>query len=146
MLLALCHCGGKIAIKDQHWKSYACCQLSWEYSIRSWCWRTRLSMDLCIRVVDGKFVTGNYHKVDDFNFELITCTFHKAIFIPCWVIRLFIYKSFVSLDFVITSMISCFGKNVGIPSWSNVVICIASCLYISKDYVWTTKKEKNKAK
>ena len=27
--------------------------------------------DLYIRVVDGKFVTGIYHKVDDFNFEVI---------------------------------------------------------------------------
>ena len=28
-------------------------------------------LDLYIRVVDGKFVTGIYHKVDDFNFEVI---------------------------------------------------------------------------
>ena len=28
-------------------------------------------LDLYIRVVDGKFVTGIYHKVDDFNFEVV---------------------------------------------------------------------------
>ena len=37
----------------------------------------------------------------------------------------FYSQQFVSLDFVITSMISCFGQNVAIPSWSNMVICIA---------------------
>ena len=30
-----------------------------------------------------------------------------------WVIQHFIHNSFVSLDFVITSMISCFGQNLG---------------------------------
>ena len=32
-------------------------------------------MDLYIRVIDGKFVTGIYHKVDDFNFEVISYPF-----------------------------------------------------------------------
>ena len=34
--------------------------------------------NLYIRVVDHKYITGIYHKVDDFNFEVIL--FHKAIF------------------------------------------------------------------
>ena len=29
-------------------------------------------LDLYIRVVDNKFITGIYHKVDDFNFEVIS--------------------------------------------------------------------------
>ena len=32
-------------------------------------------LDLYIRVIDGKFVTGVYHKVDDFNFEVISYPF-----------------------------------------------------------------------
>ena len=32
-------------------------------------------LDLYIRVIDGKFVTGIYHKVDDFNFEVISYPF-----------------------------------------------------------------------
>ena len=32
-------------------------------------------LDLYIRVVDEKFVTGIYHKVDDFNFEVISFPF-----------------------------------------------------------------------
>ena len=31
-----------------------------------------------IRVVDGKFVTGIYHKVDDFNFEVINYPFPQS--------------------------------------------------------------------
>ena len=38
-------------------------------------------LDLYIRVVDYKFITGIYHKVDDFNFEVIL--FHKAMFTRC---------------------------------------------------------------
>ena len=32
-------------------------------------------LDLYIRVIDGKFVTGIYHKLDDFNFEVISYPF-----------------------------------------------------------------------
>ena len=32
-------------------------------------------LDLYIRAIDGKFVTGIYHKVDDFNFEVISYPF-----------------------------------------------------------------------
>ena len=32
-------------------------------------------LDLYIRVIDGKFVTGIYHKVEDFNFEVISYPF-----------------------------------------------------------------------
>ena len=32
-------------------------------------------LDLYIRVIGGKFVTGIYHKVDDFNFEVISYPF-----------------------------------------------------------------------
>ena len=32
-------------------------------------------LDLHVRVVDYKFITGIYHKVDDFNFELISYSF-----------------------------------------------------------------------
>ena len=35
-------------------------------------------LDLYIRVVDGKFVTGIYHKVDDFNFEVINYPFPQS--------------------------------------------------------------------
>ena len=34
--------------------------------------------DLYIRVIDGKFVTGIYHKVDDFNFEVINYPFPQS--------------------------------------------------------------------
>ena len=41
-------------------------------------------LDLYIRVIDGKFVTGIYHKVDDFNFEVISypfpdCNIHSSL-------------------------------------------------------------------
>ena len=94
-------------------------------------------LDLFIRVVDGKFVTGIYHKMDDFNFEVINNPFPQSNI--RWVIRLYIRNYNISLYFVITSMIYCFGQNLAIPSWSNVVICIASCLNISKDSDWSTK-------
>ena len=35
-------------------------------------------LDLYIRVVDEKFVTGIYHKVDDFNFEVISFPFPQS--------------------------------------------------------------------
>ena len=35
-------------------------------------------LDLYIRVVDGKFVTGIYHKVDDFHFEVINYPFPQS--------------------------------------------------------------------
>ena len=35
-------------------------------------------MDLYIRVVDHKFITGIYHKVDDFNFEVISYPFPQS--------------------------------------------------------------------
>ena len=35
-------------------------------------------LDLHIRVVDHKFITGNYHKVDDFNFEVISYLFPQS--------------------------------------------------------------------
>ena len=35
-------------------------------------------LDLYIRVVDNKFVTGIYHKVDDFNFEVISYPFPQS--------------------------------------------------------------------
>ena len=33
---------------------------------------------LYIRVVDHKFITGIYHKVDDFNFKVISCPFPQS--------------------------------------------------------------------
>ena len=36
-------------------------------------------LDLYIRVIDHKFVTGIYHKVDHFNLEVIIYLFHKQI-------------------------------------------------------------------
>ena len=35
-------------------------------------------LDLYIRVVDHKFITGIYHKVDDFNFEVISYPFPQS--------------------------------------------------------------------
>ena len=35
-------------------------------------------LDIYIRVVDEKFVTGIYHKVDDFNFEVISFPFPQS--------------------------------------------------------------------
>ena len=35
-------------------------------------------LDLYIRVVDHKFMTGIYHKVDDFNFEVISYPFPQS--------------------------------------------------------------------
>ena len=35
-------------------------------------------LDLDIRAVDGKFVTDIYHKVDDFNFEVISYPFPQS--------------------------------------------------------------------
>ena len=35
-------------------------------------------LDLYIRVVDDKFVTGIHHEVDDFNFEVINCSFLQS--------------------------------------------------------------------
>ena len=35
-------------------------------------------LDLYIRVIDDKFVTGICHKVDDFNFEVISCPFPNS--------------------------------------------------------------------
>ena len=35
-------------------------------------------MDLYIRVVDHEFITGIYHKVDDFNFEVISYPFPQS--------------------------------------------------------------------
>ena len=82
-------------------------------------------LDLYIRVVDGKFVTGICHYVDDFNFEVISYPFPQSNIHSMLGYPTFYSQQFVSLDFVITSMISCFGQNVAIPSWSNMVICIA---------------------
>ena len=68
-------------------------------------------------------------------FKQSTIPFHKALLMPCWVIQHFIHKSVVSLDFVMTSMISCSGQNLAITSGSNVVTCLASSWNILKDSV-----------
>ena len=39
-------------------------------------------LDLYIRVVDHKFITGIYHKVDDFNFEVICYPFPQSNVLP----------------------------------------------------------------
>ena len=89
-------------------------------------------VDLYICVVDGKFVTGIHHKVDDFNFEVINYPFPKSNINSMLSYSTFYLHLIRYLDFVMTSMISCFGQNLTILNWSNVPTCMASCLNISK--------------
>ena len=79
-------------------------------------------LDLYIRVVDHKFITGIYHKVDDFNFELIRYPFPQSNVHSMLGYLHIIHNSYASLDCVIISMISCLGKNLAIPNWENVAI------------------------
>ena len=73
-------------------------------------------LDLYIHVVDHKFITGIYHKVDDFNFEVIIYPFPQSNVHSMLDILLIIHKSYASLDCVITSTIFCFGQNLAIPN------------------------------
>ena len=83
-----------------------------------------------IRVVDSK-VTGIYHKVDDFSFEIINYPFPQSNInsmlgyttFNSQLIRFFRFCNNIN-DFLFRAK--------AIPSWSNVVISIASCLDISK--------------
>ena len=61
-------------------------------------------------------VTGIYHKVHDFNFEVINYPFPQSNIHSMLGLQHFIHNSLVSLDFVITSMISCFGQKLAIPN------------------------------
>ena len=75
-------------------------------------------LDLYIRVVDGVFVTGIYHKVDDFNFKVINfpqSNMHSMLGYTTFysqLIRFFRLGNNI-YDFL-------FGQNLAIPSWSNV--------------------------
>ena len=96
-------------------------------------------LDLYVRVVDGKFVTGIYHKVDDFNFEAINYPFPQSN-----IHSILDYTTFYSQlirFFRLYNNINefLFRANLVIPSLSNEVIGIASCLNFSKDSVWPTK-------
>ena len=94
--------------------------------------------DLYIRVVDGEFVTGIYHKMDDFNFEVNNHPFPQSN-IHSMLGYIIFYSQLIRFFRLCNNMmISCFGQHLAIPSWSNVVIYIAS-LNISKDSVWPTK-------
>ena len=50
-------------------------------------------LDLNIRVGDDKFVTDIYHKVDDFNFEVINYPFPQSN-----IKSMFVYTTFLSED------------------------------------------------
>ena len=92
-------------------------------------------LDLYIRVVDHNFVTGTYHKVDDFYFEVISYPFPQSN------VHLMLgYSTYYSqpirfLDCAITSLISCFGQNLATPNWSNVAISIVCYWNILSDFV-----------
>ena len=103
-------------------------------------------LGLYIRVVDGKFVTGISQKIDDFNFWVINYPFSQHSIHSMLGYTTFYHNSSISLDFVTTSMVSCFEQNLAIPSWSSEVTCIAPCLNILKYSVWPTKYMKNMAR
>ena len=104
-------------------------------------------MDLFIRrVVDDKFVTGIFHKADDFNFEVMNYPFPQSNINSISGYTTCYSKPNRFFDFVVTSTISSFGQNLAIPSWPRVVTCIASCLNILTDSVLPTKYKKYMAK
>ena len=87
---------------------------------------------LHIRVVDGKFVTGIYHKVVDFIFEVVSypllqSNVHSVLGKTTFYSQLI---RFFRLSLEITSIIYCFGQNLVISSWSIVATCVASCLNV----------------
>ena len=84
-------------------------------------------LHLCICVVDDKFVTAIYHKADDFSFEIMNDPFPQSNINSILGYTTFCSQLLRFLDFVITSIISGFGQNLAIPSWSDVARCIASC-------------------
>ena len=63
-------------------------------------------LDLYTCVIDGNFVTDIYHKIDEFNFEVINYPFPQSNINSMLCYKTFIHNPFVSLDFVIISMIS----------------------------------------
>ena len=95
-------------------------------------------LDLYIRVVDGKFVTGIYNKVDDFNFEVIDYPFPQSN-----IHSMLGYTTFYSQ--LIRFFRLCNNINDLLfrakLSYSKLVKrgCIASCWHFSKDFVWHTK-------
>ena len=97
------------------------------------------TLDLYIRVVDGKFATGIYHKIDDFNFEVLNYHFPQSNIHSILDYTTFYSQIIPFFRLCNNIMISCFGQNLLISSWSNVVTCIVSCLSILKYSVWPTK-------
>ena len=82
---------------------------------------------LDIRVVDSKFVTCIFHKVDGFNFEVINYPFPQSYIHPMvgYTIIRFFRLCNNSNDFLLREYLA-------IPSWSNVFRCIAFCFNILK--------------
>ena len=68
-------------------------------------------LDLHIRAVDHKFITGIYHKVDDFNFEVICYPFPQSN-----VHSMLGYPTYYSQLIRAFRMISYFGQNLAIPN------------------------------
>ena len=69
-------------------------------------------LDLYIRVIDDKFVTGIYHKVDDFNFEVISYPFPDSNIHSSLRYSTFYSQQIRFHRFVITSQISCSELNL----------------------------------
>ena len=82
---------------------------------KTWSYKQDTFLDVYIRVLDHKFITDFYHKVGDFNFEVISYPFPQSNVYS--MLGYSTYFSYTSLDCVITLMISCFGQNVAIPNW-----------------------------
>ena len=71
--------------------------------------QTEQVLDLDIRVIDDKFVTGIYHKVDYFNFEVINYPFPQSNINSMLGYTTFHSQLIRFLRLLITSMIACFG-------------------------------------
>ena len=86
--------------------------------------------DLYIRVIDDKFDTVIYQKVDDFNFEVISYLFLDSNIHSSLVTLLSIYNQSGSTGSVITSQISCSGLNLSIKNSLIVVTNFAKVLFV----------------
>ena len=84
-------------------------------------------LDLYIRFIDGEFVTGIYHKVDDFNFGVISYPFPDSNIHSSLGYSTF-YSQLISFTgSVITSQISCSGLNLYVKNLLIVVTNLIFC-------------------